>query len=44
MTKAKIGIAAQRLVTTRSILSDVDSFWLFFGFVTHSPMMEEIYT
>ena len=33
MTTAKIGIAAQRLVTTRSILSDVViAFFLFFGF------------
>ena len=43
ITTAKIGNASHLLVTIRSILSDVVSFSLEF-FVTHSPMIEEMYT
>ena len=43
ITTAKIGNAAHLFVTMRSILSEVVSFSLVF-FVTHSPMIEEMYT
>ena len=44
MMTAKIGSASHLFVTIRSILSDVVSFSPFFAFVTHSPIIEEMYT
>ena len=42
ITSAKIGSASQRLVTIRSILSDVVSFSFVCFLVTHCPIMEDM--